>query len=256
VWRDGCSNSATFRREDIELSLISALCDNLRCSPLRKSLAKSVFTFLKSEKARNEQKNDHVGSRKTQLESALKVEERRRDNLVQAIATGGDMRSLVDALAGSEKEIQVLAQKLTELTPSAKSKDIRFNEICKFIDRHADSFEQILLGAAETLKIEFQRRVLPALKVTPVSTKEGRIFRVTGGVGLFSPAEGALLSQQVDRIRQHCTIPVEIEIPLFVPRKRTNSETTALAAKRRRKKGQAVRPTIAKTLQRVRFIAE
>jgi site-specific DNA recombinase len=243
---DGCSNSATFRREDIELSLISALCDKLRCSPLRKSLAKSVFTFLKSEKARNKQRNDHVGSRKAQLESALKVEERRRDNLVQAIAAGGDMHSLVDALAGSEKEIQVLAQKLTELTPSVKSKDIRFNEVCRFIDRHADSFEQILVGAAETLKIEFQRRVSPALKVTPVSPKEGPIFRVTGGVGLFSPAEGATLSEQVDRIRQHCTIPVDIEIPLFVPRKRTNSETATLTVRSDGVRRSSSRPTIGK----------
>ncbi|MBB6147195.1 DNA invertase Pin-like site-specific DNA recombinase [Silvibacterium bohemicum] len=231
MWRDGCSNSATFRREDVERSLISALSNKLRSPELRESLAKSVFTFLKSEKARSRQSHDHVGSRKAQLESALKVEEGRRDNLVHAIAVGGDMRSLVDALAGSESEIEVLAQKLAELTPPTTSKDARFNEIRKFVDRHTDSFEQILLGAAEALKIEFQRRISPALTVTPVDEKEGRVFCVTGGIGLFSPAEGEMLSEQVNQIGQHCTIPIDIKIPLCVLRKRKSSERVAHAAK-------------------------
>lgn len=217
--RNSCLNSATFRREDIELSLVSALCHKLRSPALRKSIAQSVFAYLQSEKAKHKQQSSLAGSRKIQLESALKSEERRRDNLVQAIAIGGDLRSLIDALAGSESELKLLAKKCSEFTSSAQSKDFRINEVRKFVDRHADSFEKILLGAAETLKIEFQRRVSPAPTVTPVDAKEGRVFCVTGGVGLFSPADGAMLFKQVDRIRQHCTIPIDIKIPLFVPRR-------------------------------------
>jgi site-specific DNA recombinase len=234
--RNSCSNSATFRRDDIERSLISALCDKLRSPALRKSLAQSVFAYLKSEKPKHKQQVSLAGSRKIQLESALKAEERRRDNLVQAIAVGGDMRSLVDALAGIESEIKLLAKKCSEHTPSAQSKDFRINEVRKFVDRHADSFEGILLGAAETLKIEFQRRVSPALTVTPMDTKEGCVFHVTGGVGLFSPEEKAMLSRRVHQIGQHCTIRIDIKIPLNMPRRRTNTMRQALTTRRGRKK--------------------
>jgi methylphosphotriester-DNA--protein-cysteine methyltransferase len=232
MWRNGCSNTATFRREDIERSLISVLCNKLRNSVLRNALAESVFTYLKSERASCKQKGVNPGSRKTQLESALKAEEKRRDNLVHAVGIGGDIRSLVDAVASSESEIKLLARKLSELTPSTQSKNSRLIEIRKFIDEHADSLEEILLGAAETLKIELQRRVSSALTVTPVDTKEGRVFRVTGGVGLFSPAEGAMLSDQVNQIGQHCTIPIDIRIPLYMPRKMANTMRPALTTRR------------------------
>lgn len=36
------------------------------------------------------------------------------------------------------------------------------------------------------LKIELHRRIPSALKVTPADTPHGRVFRVTGAVGLFS----------------------------------------------------------------------
>jgi site-specific DNA recombinase len=241
MWRNSCSNVATFRREDIEQSLISALCVKLRNLAVRKSLAQSVFEYLKSEKAKHQKHGESAGLRKVQLESELKAEERRRDNLVQAIGVGGEIRSLVDALAGSESEIKLLSKKLEELVPSTKCRDLRLPEIRKFIDRQAQSFEQILLGAAETLKIEFQRRISQALIVTPVDTKDGRVFRVTGGVGLFSPGEGAMLSDQVNRIGQHCTIPVDIQIPLLTPRTRSNlsnSKCTSGSAKPPRKKTQ------------------
>lgn len=219
MWHNSCSNSATFRREDIERSLISSLCEKLRSPAQRKTLAQSVFAYLKSEKAKHKQQSSLGNSRKIQLQSALRAEEMRRDNLVRAIAVGGDLSSLVDTLAGSESEVKLLAKVLSELAPSAQSKELRINEIREFVDRHADSFEGILLGAAETLKIEFQRRVSPALSVTPIDTKEGYIFRVTGGIGLFSPAEGAMLSDRVNQIGQHCTIRIDINIPLYCPRK-------------------------------------
>jgi DNA invertase Pin-like site-specific DNA recombinase len=236
MWRNGCSNSATFRREEIERSLISSLCDKLRSPELRKSLAQSLFAYLKSEKARNKQKSDHAGSRKEQLESALKAEEGRRDNLVQAIAVGGDLRSLVVALAGSESEVRSLAKMLSELTPSPRNTDIRLNDVRKFVDRNADSFEEILLGSAETLKIEFQRRVPSALIVTPVDVNDGRVFHVTGGVGLFSPAEGAMLSEWVTQIGQQCTIQIDINIRLYTPQKRRERMRRVSTTHARRKK--------------------
>jgi site-specific DNA recombinase len=236
MWRNGCSNSATFRRADVERSLISSLCDKLRSPTLRGSLTKSVFTFLKSEKARNKQSIGQVSARKAQLESALKVETGRRDNLVRAVGVGGDMRSLVDALIGSEKEMQVLAEKLASLAPSAKRKDTGLSEIRRFIDQRADSFEQILLGAAEKLKVEFQRRVSPALKVTPMDTNGECVFHVTGGVGLFSPAEGAMLSDRVTQIGQHCTIQIDINIRLYTPQKRRERMRRVSTTQARRKK--------------------
>ncbi len=165
------------------------------------------------------------------------MEESRRDNLVQAIAVGGDLRSLVDALAGSESEVKLLAKTLFELAPSAQRRDIRLDEVRKFVDRNADSFEGMLLGAAETLKIELQRRVSPALTVTPVDTKEGPVFHVTGGVGLFSPAEGAMLSGRVTQIGQHCTIPVDFRIQLHLAKKMSTLVRPASAIRSRGEKG-------------------
>lgn len=235
MWRNGCSNSATFRREDIEGVLIAALSNNLQNPQLRKSLSKSVFSFLKTEKAKHRQHGELLGARRIQVESALKTEERRRDNLVQAIAAGGEIRSLVDALSTSEAEIKVLAKHLAELTSSTPRKEINLDQVRKFVDRSADSFEQILLGSAEALKIELQRRVSPALTVTPLMTGEGNTFRVTGGVGLFSPAEAAMLSERVNQIGQHCTMPIDLKIPLLMPRKisiSSNLKCTSDSAKR------------------------
>ena len=223
MWRNGCTNIATFRREEIEQYLVAALCAKLNDPALLKSLAQSVFQYLKSEKAKRKHDGETEGFRRNQLESALQAEEKRRDNLVQAIAAGGEIRSLVDALVASESEIKHLATKLSGIAPSTRSKITTLADVRKFVESHAKSFEGILFGAAETLKVELQRRISPALTVTPVDTGKGRAFLVSGGVGLFSPGEGAMLSDRVTLIGQHCTIPVNITIPLLMPQKRRQS---------------------------------
>ena len=55
LWRDSCENCASFKREEIEKALISALCDKLRNKDLRESLVESLFNYLKSEKSREEE---------------------------------------------------------------------------------------------------------------------------------------------------------------------------------------------------------
>ncbi len=73
------------------------------------------------------------------------------------------------------------------------------------------------------LKIELHRRIPSALKVTPADTPHGRVFRVTGAVGLFSSEDGSLLSDQEILIGQQRTILVNFNIPLYAPQKRNHT---------------------------------
>jgi hypothetical protein len=88
------------------------------------------------------------------------------------------------------------------------------------VEKEAASFESLLLGSAEMLKIEFQHRIPSALKVTPTDTAHGRVFCVSGAVGLFSSEDGALLSNQEIPTIQQYTLHVNFEIPLYAPKKR------------------------------------
>jgi DNA invertase Pin-like site-specific DNA recombinase len=223
LWRNSCSNCATFKREEIEAALISALCDQLRSPDLREPLVQSLFERLKSEKARQEGMVDQLAGRKAQLEAELKAEEGCRDNLLEAIKIGGDLRPLVEELAGAQAHIDRIGGMLSALGKPAEVKSVRIGEVRKFVEKHTGAFESLLMGSAETLKVEFQRRVSPALKVTPVETPKGHVYRVSGDVALFSPDDGALLYKPGNPTVQQNTIQVNFDIPLYVPKIRIHT---------------------------------
>jgi DNA invertase Pin-like site-specific DNA recombinase len=216
--RNSCPNCATFKREEIEHALISALCDRLRSPDLRESLVQSLLGYLKSEKANQEGKGEMTNARMAQLEADRKAVESSQANFLEAIRVGGrDLRSLVDSLASTEEQIARLDKMISALGRPAEVKEIRLDEVRKFVDGSANDFEMLLLGSAEMLKVEFQRRIEPALEVTPTETAKGRVFRVAGDVRLFSPeVNGALLYSQVNPFVQQSTIHVDFEIPLYV----------------------------------------
>lgn len=221
-WRNSCPNCATFKRTEIEQALISALCNNLRRPALREDMVHSLFEYLNSEKANQAAGAEAVEARKAQLEVDRAAAEVHRANLLEAIKVGGDLQSLVNALAGTEAQIKRIDRILYDLGKSADVKDLSIDQVRAFVEEQISAFEAVLLGSAEMLKVEFQRRLRSALKVTPVDGSNGRMFRVSGDVGLFSLGleNGALLSDGVSPTGQQSTIAVNFRIPLYVPQKR------------------------------------
>lgn len=217
LYRDSCDNHATFKREEIEKAIISALCDKLRSQELRESLVHSLYDYLKSRKAEQDEHGALASARKAQLEAERANQENFRHKYTEAIKLACDLRSLTDALTVVEAEIKRIDEKLLALGRPVKVKDITINEVRTFMEKQVASFESLLMGSAEMLKIEFQHRIPSPLVVTPIETPKGRMFRVSGSVGLFSSGDGALLSDQEIPIGQQRTITVNFKIPLYVP---------------------------------------
>ena len=79
------------------------------------------------------------------------------------------------------------------------------------------------MSSAAALRLQLEsalaHRIPSALKVTPTDTAHGRVFCVSGAVGLFSSEDGALLSNQEIPTIQQYTLHVNFEIPLYADRK-------------------------------------
>ena len=155
--------------------------------------------------------------RKAQLAAELKTQQGYRNNRLDAIKIGGNMQSLVSALAKVDAQIKRIDEMMSAFGMPAQVKDVKIDEIRKFVEDQAGSFEALLMGSAQARKIDFEHRFSKPLVVTPAETDKGRIFRVNGDVGLFSPDDGALLSGQVPPTGQQCTIHVNFRVPLYVP---------------------------------------
>ena len=104
-------------------------------------------------------------------------------------------------------------EKLTELNRPPLP-EVTLEQVREFVNSRIEDPEKLLFGAAESLKMNFLRRIIQIV-VTPVEDEKERFFRITGDVDLFVARESVEQTNQVDLIGLLYTIPVAFEITRF-----------------------------------------
>lgn len=208
--KQACTNAVTVRQVELERTFVSALADKLRTEELREELIQSLHTYLAEQahlqeeagKAASEQRDEMIANRAKYL--------RHQANLLQAIREEGGCRSLYEDLKEVEGKIARIDERLAaEEHPPAK--EITIEEVREFVNGHAHRFEELLMGSAEQVKAEFQRRIC-SLTLTPGINEQGPFYTVSGDVDLFAVPPDAVQTNQVDLIGLQYTIPVAFSI--------------------------------------------
>jgi hypothetical protein len=122
----------------------------------------------------------------------------------------GGCRSLYEDLKEVEGKIARIDEHLAagERTPV---EPITIDEVRKCVCDNAHRFEELLLGSAEQLKAEFQRRIT-AITLTPGVDEQGPFYTVAGDVDLFALPQDAVQTNPADLIALHYNLPITFSI--------------------------------------------
>lgn len=208
--KDACTNAFTIRQVELERTFVSALAHKLRAEDLREELIRSLHGYLaeqahlqvEADKAALEQRDEMIANRAKYL--------RHQTNLLQAIREGGGCRSLYEDLKEVEGKIARIDECLA-VGEGPPVKPITIDEVRDFVNEHAHRFEGLLMGSAEQLKAEFQRRIR-SITLTPGIDEQGPFYSVAGDVDLFAVPPDAVQTNPVDLIGLQYTIPVAFVI--------------------------------------------
>jgi len=125
----------------------------------------------------------------------------------------GGLKALYEELELVVRSIERIDEKLTELNRPPLP-EVTLEQVREFVNSRIEDPEKLLFGAAESLKMNFLRRIIQIV-VTPVEDEKERFFRITGDVDLFVARESVEQTNQVDLIGLLYTIPVAFEITRF-----------------------------------------
>ena len=144
---------------------------------------------------------------------------RHQANLLKAIKDSGGVRSLFEEL----KEVEAKIDRIDEILVNSEKKvvqEISIEEVREFVNTQAGSFEELLMGSAESVKHEFRKRIT-AITLTPILDARGLVYIVTGDVDLFTSPPGAMQTNKVgpdwsaiqgsNQIRD-CSLPCSHEV--------------------------------------------
>jgi hypothetical protein len=205
-----CQNKTLIDQGLIEREFIRSLSNNLRSNGLCEELIELVFNHVQAAKKRGLASEGAAEERRKELEKARSTQVQYKDNLVRAVKQSGGMKSLYEELAQVERSITQIDERLAELNRPA-APEITIDEVRQFVETQISNLEQVLQGASELLKIDFQRRISKII-VTPDNDENGRFFRITGDVELFVEPEGVVQTNSVDLIGLHYTFPVSLNV--------------------------------------------
>lgn len=208
--KDACINRFTVRQDALEQKFLAALCQKLRSQDLREELIQALHTHLVEQRHLQDKAAEAALEQRTEMECNRAKYLRHQANLLEAIREEGGCRSLYEDLKEVEGKIARIDERLVS-GERAPARPITMEEVREFVNGEALRFEQLLMGSAEQLKADFQRRIT-SITLTPSVDERGPLYTVTGDVDLFSLPEGAVQTNQVDLIGQQYTIPVAFVI--------------------------------------------
>ena len=122
-------------------------------------------------------------AQRSELEANRAKHLRHQANLLKAIKDSGGVRSLFEEL----KEVEAKIDRIDEILVNSEKKvvqEISIEEVREFVNTQAGSFEELLMGSAESVKHEFRKRIT-ATTLTPILDARGLVYIVTGDVDLL-----------------------------------------------------------------------
>ena len=205
-----CTNKSTISQEALEREFIQALGEKLRDNSHREELIQTVFEQVQSAKNTRLEGEPLAAQRRKELQANRAMQARHKENLIKAVRESGGSKAIYEELELVVRSIERLDEKLTELNRPPVP-EVTLEQVRKFVNGQMENLEQLLFGAAEALKMEFQRRI-SEIRITPVEDERGRSFLITGDVDLFSAPEGVVQTNQVYSIGLHYNIPVSCTV--------------------------------------------
>lgn len=205
-----CMNSSTISQEVLERRFIHALSQKLRNESLRDDLVQMVFEQIQLAKNERLEAELSAEQRRKDLETNRVTQARYKDNLVKAVRESGGSKALYGELELVVRSIERIDEKLAELS-RPRLPEVTLEEVREFVNGQMETLEQLLLGSAEALKMDFQKRI-EKIVVTPTADERGQFFEITGDVGLFAAPEVVVRTNQVDLIGLHYKIPVSCTV--------------------------------------------
>lgn len=212
-----CCNKATISQKSLEREFVHALGQRLRDDSLRDELIRMVFEHVKSAKYARLEAESSVGQRRKELETSRATQVRHRDNLVKAVRESGGQKYLYEELELVKRSLERIDEKLAELNRPPLP-DVTLEEVKEFVNGQMAALEQLLFDSAETLKMDFQKRI-EKIVVTPDADERGQFFRITGDVELFVAPEDVMQTNPVDLFGLHYKIPVSCAVPVQCQRR-------------------------------------
>lgn len=212
--KHACTNALSVKQIELERAFVLALADKLRANDLREDLIQNLYSYLheqahlqeEADKAALEQRDEMITNRAKFL--------RHQANLLKAIREEGGCRSLYEDLKEVEAKIARIDERLASGERPAV-KPITLDEVREFVKGHAHRFEELLMGSAEQLKAEFQRRIR-SVTLTPGIDEQGPFYEVSGDVDLFTVSPDAVQTNPVDLIGLQYTIPLRFTMRPYV----------------------------------------
>jgi site-specific DNA recombinase len=201
-----CSNKSTISQELIEREFTYALSEKLRDDSLRNDLIQMVFEQVQTAKNTRLEEELSAEQRRKDLETSRATQVRHKENLVKAVRESGGMKTLYEELELVARSIERIDEKLAELNRPPLP-EVTLEGVREFVNGQMATLEQLLLGSAEALKMDFQQRI-EKIVITPDADERGQFFRITGDVDLFVAPEDVVQTNQVDLIGLHYKIPV------------------------------------------------
>ena len=202
--RGNCANRATIKQIDLELAFVQALSANLRKEELREDVVLGLYEHLQGAKIKRMGSEQSTADRRVGLETSRRTQATHQENILKAIREGCGARALYEDLVQVEARIARIDETLATSVKVA-AREIGIDEVREFVNSHVHLFEELLLGAPERVRHEFQKRI-STITLTPSVDERGPVYRVTGDVDLFSVAEGVVQTNQVELIGLHYTI--------------------------------------------------
>lgn len=212
--KEACSNRSTVRQDHLEYAFVAALSDKLRADDLREELIQELYSNLVEQMRRLQEDDNVIREERQEMIANRAKHQRHLTNLVKAVREEGGCRSLYEDLKEVEGKIARIDERLAagEREPV---KPITVDEVRGFVNDHIQHFEQLLLGAPEQLKAEFQRRI-GSITMTPGKDRQGAFYAVSGDVDLFAVPQDAVQTNQVDLIDLHYKLPIHFSIRPYV----------------------------------------
>lgn len=200
-----CDNQVTILQTKLENQLISALVESLLCQELQDELLQ-MFQESLTRTLENEAKlAEEAPNKNSELrhEQAKLLNE--AQNHAEAIAHQRISPTLSKRLAMTEariSEIQDLLDAPKQISvPSFSSEEIR-----NALRQQTQRLAEILTGDRVVARQELQKRI-DKLILTPRATSTGWVLDVSGSVGLFTGTSDAMLTNSLEGIAQHYTLP-------------------------------------------------
>jgi hypothetical protein len=205
-----CTNAVQLKQELLDQAVLTALADVLDERILEAAVEKAV--------QRLQAQNKDVAAHRSSLTQKLSEVEARKHRLVEAIARGEGMDSLLTQLKAEEQQARLLAERLRTLSNCEQITSLNRKQLREELKRRVADIRGLLSRHVSQAR-QMIRKLVPQLDCTPFREGNGKGYRFSGDGSYGQLLSGASSATKcgVPNGTQHTTErPLSFSIDLLV----------------------------------------